>query len=163
MPGPKPCEIGCTCGHHPDGKLSPEAYAEQRRLVKRTRHKKRTPEQQRGYYLKSLHGMSLEEWDAMWAAQGGRCCYCESQLPVNRKLVHIDHDHSCCAPKRSCALCRRGLACQNCNFVIGNALDDPDRLELIAANLRKLKLTSAPPRLKLTLTPTVPRLTMSGM
>jgi Recombination endonuclease VII len=86
--------------------------------------------------------MTPEDWDAMWTAQGGRCCYCEDLLPIDRQQVHIDHDHTCCPPKRSCAACRRGLACQNCNFVVGNALEDPERLERIAKNLRRLKMHS---------------------
>lgn len=93
----------------------------------------------RRYTLKTIHGMTPEEWDGMWAAQDGRCCYCEDALPVSRRQVHVDHDHRCCPPKRSCSRCRRGLTCQNCNFVVGNGLDDPDRLETIARNLRKLK------------------------
>jgi hypothetical protein len=44
----------------------------------------------------------------------------------------IDHYHGCCPPKRSCDLCRRGLACSKCNSLIGLAGDDPDRLRRIA-------------------------------
>ena len=143
MPGTKPCEVGCTCGHHPQGKLSPEAYAEKRRAKENDRVRgQRDPERARAYNLRAQHGMSLQEWDAMWRAQDGRCCYCEQTLPAEPRQVHIDHDHRCCPPKRSCILCRRGLACQNCNFVVGNAGDDPDRLELIARNLRRLRAKS---------------------
>lgn len=143
MPGPFKCEVGCTCGHHPDGMLPREEYAKNRNAGRRASDRKhRTPEQQRRYLLKSIHGMTPEEWDAMWSAQAGRCCYCQDPLPVNRRQVHIDHDHSCCPPKRSCVLCRRGLSCQNCNFVVGNAGDDPDRLERIASSLRRMKSRS---------------------
>ena len=76
----------------------------------------------------------------MLDSQQGRCCYCERPLPDNPKLVHLDHDHSCtCGPKKSCPSCQRGLACQACNNAVGAGGDDPDRLERIAANLRRLK------------------------
>lgn len=84
--------------------------------------------------------MTPEEWDALWGSQAGRCCYCQDPLSTtDRKKVHVDHDHTCCPPGRSCDKCRRGLACHNCNLVVGNALDDPDRLERVAANLHRLK------------------------
>lgn len=140
MPGTKPCEIGCTCGHHPEGKLPPEQWTERQRSRERARVRHpRTPEQQRRYLLKAQHGMTPGDWDAMWSAQRGRCCYCERSLPVDRKQVHIDHDHSCCPPKRSCVLCRRGLACAVCNLIVGYADDDADRLEVITRNLARFK------------------------
>jgi hypothetical protein len=52
----------------------------------------------------------------------------------------MDHDHSCCeAPSgrrtKLCGACNRGVLCQNCNFMIGQAGDDPDRLVAGAAYL----------------------------
>jgi hypothetical protein len=89
--------------------------------------------------LRWVHGMELADKAAMRDAQGGRCCYCNRPLPDDETKVHIDHDHSCtCGPTRTCQYCRRGLACENCNRLVGMANDDPDRLELIAANLRIL-------------------------
>jgi len=91
--------------------------------------------------LRGIHGgMTPEDWAANIAAQEGRCCYCQRPLPEDRKQVHIDHDHSCtCGPRRTCVACRRGLACWSCNALIGNAGDDPDRLEIILVNFRRLK------------------------
>lgn len=86
--------------------------------------------------LKSQHGMTPEQWAEMWIAQMGRCYLCGDELPRDRKQVHIDHDHTCCAPNTSCRYCRRGLACGDCNTAIGLLRDDPDRMELVAANLR---------------------------
>ena len=72
--------------------------------------------------------------------QGGRCCYCERPLPENPRKVHIDHDHTCtCGSKGSCEYCRRGLACDSCNQIIGKADEDWERLERIAANGRRLQ------------------------
>jgi hypothetical protein len=70
----------------------------------------------------------------MWDAQLGRCYLCRE--PLNPEKAVIDHDHGCCPENASCSYCRRGLACHACNMLIGLARDDPDRLALIAVNLR---------------------------
>lgn len=75
---------------------------------------------------------------AMWQAQGGRCYLCEEPLPAERRKVHVDHAHTCCGPKRSCGFCRRGLACDRCNNLIGRAGDDPELLRRIAGNLERI-------------------------
>jgi predicted transcriptional regulator len=68
----------------------------------------------------------------------GLCYLCQRPLGPGRMSV-IEHDHRCCPADKSCRLCRRGLACTPCNHLIGLAEDDPDRLELIAGNLRTAK------------------------
>lgn len=89
--------------------------------------------------LKQRHGLTPERWQQMIDAQGGRCCYCERPLPTDRTKIHVDHDHSCtCGPDRSCDFCRRGIACRECNAVLGYAGDDVARLERITANLARL-------------------------
>jgi hypothetical protein len=87
----------------------------------------------RKYFLKWKFGLSLEQWDKMLIAQTGRCYLCEE--PMTEKVVHIDHDRSCCPDNRSCGKCIRGLAHQKCNQGIGQFGDDPERLRLVAANL----------------------------
>lgn len=83
---------------------------------------------------------NCDDWSAilkeLWDAQDGRCYLCTDELDSeDTRRVHADHDHSCCPPTRSCAKCRRGLACNACNVAIGYARDDPDRLRRIADNL----------------------------
>jgi Recombination endonuclease VII len=69
----------------------------------------------------------------MWRTQEGRCYLCGTEIdPVTAVL---DHDHRCCPYGTSCPLCRRGLACDSCNKLIGYAADDPDMLRRIADNL----------------------------
>lgn len=72
---------------------------------------------------------------AMWEAQDGKCYLCERPLGPGLMAV-VEHDHRCCPAGRSCADCRRGLACNRCNRVIAFVYDDADLLERIAANLR---------------------------
>lgn len=90
----------------------------------------------------SLHGGVSREvlFAAYWESQAGRCYLCGDDLRlIPRKEVHIDHDHACCGPERTCEKCRRGLACKRCNFIIAWAGEDPDRLRRIAANLEAAK------------------------
>lgn len=71
-----------------------------------------------------------------WGVQDGRCYLCQREIGTDCKGV-IDHDHRCCAIGKSCEVCRRGLACQRCNSLIGLAGDDAELLETIAQNLRQ--------------------------
>lgn len=84
--------------------------------------------------LRRRHGMTLDGWQAMWDAQGERCYLCAD--PLEGVRVVIEHDHSCCPQNQSGARCRRGLACGNCNSLLGFAADDPDRLDRIAGRFR---------------------------
>ena len=82
------------------------------------------------------HGITQEEWAKLWDAQDGKCYLCGDDLPPGEyRAVHLDHDHSCCGPSKSCRFCWRGLACRKCNILIGCANDDPARLRLVADNL----------------------------
>jgi hypothetical protein len=88
-------------------------------------------------HMRRYHGSGWEAaFAAFWEAQGGRCYLCGDELDRDAyRGVHIDHDHSCCPLGRTCAICRRGLACPKCNSIIGFADDDPDRLRRIADGL----------------------------
>lgn len=90
-------------------------------------------------YNRSRHGTP---WESLMASllekQDRRCYLCGDQLCLDSpRDVHLDHDHACCPKWRTCEICRRGLACRNCNLLIGLALDDPDRLRRIADNLER--------------------------
>ena len=85
------------------------------------------------------HGADYLAWFAVaWEQQEG-CCYLCGK-PLARVKALVDHDHSCCSPKKSCAVCRRGLACMRRNRLIGQVDDDPDLLRRIADNLEKALL-----------------------
>lgn len=73
---------------------------------------------------------------AFWAAQAACCYLCGDPLePDVPQAVVIDHDHQCCGQRRSCEICRRGLACGRCNRLVGLADESPDRLRRIAEAL----------------------------
>lgn len=88
------------------------------------------------------HGLRPEDLAAMVAAQQRECYLCGAKLGGG-KSVHIDHDHSCCPQGKSCSLCRRGVACQQCNVAIGLAGDDPARLRRMADALESAKTSAA--------------------
>jgi len=78
------------------------------------------------------YGLTVEKFDEMLAAQGGRCAICRTDKPGGvggPRGWHVDHDHTCCdTRKRSCGKCNRGVICTNCNHVLGNAKDDREIL-----------------------------------
>lgn len=79
--------------------------------------------QKRRHHLKSAYGITLEEYDQMFAAQNGLCGICgEPPTPLNTRPVGlvVDHDHTTGN--------NRGLLCDTCNRAIGMLGDDPDRL-----------------------------------
>lgn len=61
------------------------------------------------------YGLTIEQYDAMWNEQGGKCKICRQEL----KLV-VDHCHNSNAV--------RGLLCDRCNVGLGCFGDDVDRL-----------------------------------
>jgi hypothetical protein len=61
--------------------------------------------------------ITLEEYAAKLAAQGGRCAICR-KLPGKTKL-HVDHDHRCCPGRTGCGKCNRDLLCFTCNGLVG--------------------------------------------
>lgn len=68
------------------------------------------------------YGMTLEQYDAMHAAQGGRCAVCggrESVISRNGRpfLLAVDHDHATGVV--------RGLLCSGCNRVVGHVESRP--------------------------------------
>lgn len=73
------------------------------------------PEKNRRYYLKSQYGLTLEQYDSLLNKQCGLCAICRGKEPGRGKFFHVDHDHVTGKV--------RGLLCQNCNLMIGHALD----------------------------------------
>ncbi len=91
------------------------------------------------YYRKNTlrkFGLTIESFDALLAAQGGKCAICGITHPGGRHGTwHVDHDRSCCPRSGSCGRCVRALLCQNCNLLLGHAKDDPVILGLAIAYL----------------------------
>lgn len=90
-------------------------------------HRDQYDQYQRRYRLKKEYGLTLEQYDAMKAAQGGKCAICDrthSQLQptkIQGDRLHVDHDHKTGKV--------RGLLCHHCNMVLGHLGDNIERMQ----------------------------------
>jgi Recombination endonuclease VII len=80
------------------------------------------------------YGITVEEFEAMVAAQNDLCAICRT--PSERELV-VDHDHECCPGRTSRRCCVRGCICAECNLALGLAHHEIDRLEAMVAYLSR--------------------------
>lgn len=93
------------------------------------RRKELNPDKHRQYHRKAAlltkyKDLPREVADQLSRNRWGHCECCGDM----KKLV-VDHDHA--------TGLMRGLLCHHCNMMLGHALDNPARLELGAAYLRK--------------------------
>jgi hypothetical protein len=70
--------------------------------------------------------MTVDEYDILFAEQGGKCAICHREQ--NIKLA-VDHDHASGE--------KRGLLCKPCNLGLGNFRDDPAALIEAASYLMR--------------------------
>lgn len=78
-------------------------------------------------YLAEEYGIDTEDWARMYEAQAGLCPGCKRKLTFDRK-THVDHCH---VTKRV-----RGLLCNDCNLLLGNADDNVETLLNLVEYLR---------------------------
>ena len=83
--------------------------------------------------LKQVYGLSLQDYEAMVAQQGGVCRICKTK-PV--RPLFVDHCH---ASGRV-----RGLLCHPCNAALGFMRDDPVIAAAATEYLRDAKSSSPP-------------------
>lgn len=108
-----------------------EEEKEKRRLYNRTLKRRRGI---RDNIMQKTYGISLEQYEAMLAAQDNGCAICGGEhTPEDRwksglRNLRVDHDHKTGVV--------RGLLCYHCNIGLGHFRDDP---ELIAKALSYLK------------------------
>jgi len=78
------------------------------------------PNNSRYAYLKRTYGITIEQYDAMLEAQGGKCAICGTQNCRTGKRLAVDHDHITGEV--------RGVLCYRCNTALGKFRDDPQIL-----------------------------------
>lgn len=61
--------------------------------------------------LKTLYGITEKEWGDLLKKQGGLCPICGKALPLEKKKIHLDHDHQTGK--------LRGLLHSRCNLWVG--------------------------------------------
>lgn len=71
------------------------------------------------------YGLTVEEFDKMFTAQGGLCAICQKPETLVRKsksiAISIDHEHATGKV--------RELLCARCNTMLGSVADDPNILQ----------------------------------
>jgi hypothetical protein len=74
---------------------------------------------------KNQYGITLDQYEVMFAAQNGRCAICgQLQNHKRQKRLHIDHDHGTKVVRK--------LLCYGCNIGVGYFGDDPAVLRAAA-------------------------------
>jgi hypothetical protein len=99
----------------------------------------RNPDQFRAMQRKGRFNI---DFDAMWGAQKGLCALCGGAMERSGKQldsVVVDHDRSCCADRKSCGKCVRGLIHWSCNVMIGYAKEDPQVLRAAIEYIERWK------------------------
>jgi hypothetical protein len=76
------------------------------------------------------YNLNPKSWDDMFDKQGRCCAACGATDPGCYQGWHTDHIHG--------TKIVRGILCSSCNLAIGQLKDDPERLEKLAAYLRKV-------------------------
>ncbi len=95
----------------------------QKKEYAKTEHGRKTTRKAR---LKKKYGITLEQHEVMYVSQDGRCLVCLYAVPYSE--IYTDHCHKTGKV--------RGLLCRKCNFMLGNAMDDPTVLKRAAKYLR---------------------------
>lgn len=113
------------------------AYAKDpQKVINRVRRDRlANPEKMRGTKLKQTYGLSLENWNKLYAEQNGVCAVCrkpESTIWRGRVVnLAVDHDHE--------TLEVRGLLCTKCNRSLGLMDENVDRILSLAEYIKKFQ------------------------
>jgi hypothetical protein len=70
-----------------------------------------------GRWILKTYGLTIEQYEALYEAQGGACYICRRAKGISKRLC-VDHDHATGFV--------RGLLCNTCNKFIGWLMDSPD-------------------------------------
>ena len=78
---------------------------------------------------KRRYGITKQQKDEMFEAQGFGCASCGTKEPTNNKFWHVDHCHSSGKV--------RGILCQRCNHALGLLDDDITKILALANYMHK--------------------------
>jgi hypothetical protein len=117
-------------------------YRRYKAIYKGTSGDSSSPEKLRVRSLRNNHGMTVELYEQMHAAQNGLCAICgkpETKARSNGVTLPlaIDHCHKTRQGGKSKGI--RGLLCQACNIGLGKFDDEPELLRKAAAYLEKYR------------------------
>jgi 5-methylcytosine-specific restriction endonuclease McrA len=87
----------------------------------------------RKWHLKTMYGLTLEQYEAMLIAQHGVCAVCRQPETALRrgtvKSLDVDHNHTTNQI--------RGLLCSACNNSLGMLREDPLRIRALAEYIER--------------------------
>lgn len=86
-------------------------------------------ESRREYHYKSRFGITLDEYNEMWATQDRRCAICRIEQKPNQRAFAVDHDHETGEIF--------GILCFICNHKLIADIRTPDIYDRAAEYLRK--------------------------
>ncbi len=86
-------------------------------------------EKVRNWNLRRLYGLTTEEWEKKFEAQGFTCEACGSAEPKSKRGWATDHNHK--------TGILRGIICLHCNVALGKVDDNIERLKMLISYLEK--------------------------
>lgn len=82
---------------------------------------RRNPEASFDRHLRRKYGITLNDYNAILAAQGGGCALCGKKQSTEKLRLAVDHDHETGNV--------RGILCHHCNRAIGALGDSVDGIQ----------------------------------
>ena len=104
-----------------------EKYAKTKRQWGISNAPYRYRDSEKNSQLMRTYGITLQDYNAMFEEQDGRCAICGVHQSELKRALAVDHDHGTGEV--------RGLLCQKCNAGIGNLRDDASLLKRAACYL----------------------------
>lgn len=98
-------------------------------IARSAAYHKKHPEMQKNYYLRSTYGITLDEYNKMFAEQEGCCAICGRHQTELKTTLCVDHDHKTGVI--------RELLCNDCNAILGYAKDSIKTLSSAVEYLNK--------------------------
>jgi len=90
----------------------------------------RNPQWGRNKHLKETYGVTLEQWEALFTAQGRCCAFCKTTEPNHRYGWATDHCH------KSNKV--RWILCHDCNLILGRCRENMNHLRMIIAGFEAI-------------------------
>lgn len=114
------------CKDCPEGSRRPAPHPGPRCATHHREVTKARREAAHGRAIMERYGLTKEQYEALYEAQGGVCYICRRATGRRKKLA-VDHDH-----KTGYV---RGLLCSPCNGMLAHARDDIEMFERAAGYL----------------------------
>lgn len=113
----------CVAEHGTQANHRPAPYPGPRCSTHWRATKKKRSAAAKSKRVEKVYGITEEEYQALYEAQGGRCAICQRATGKTKRLA-VDHDHfhcSVCAGPQTCGAPEaiRCLACGPCNQQLG--------------------------------------------